>query len=118
MTNSNYVLQPCESRCKECDSKVGLLIERNGRPGTPVFFVCWHCHKVYQAGRGECMRDDASASSPTRVLFLTTDQAEKLEDVITSHQDEGPWGAGWASTALEALRRTVEEQLAEKGKEI
>jgi len=50
-----YTLQEStSSRCKECSRYVHLLIEKNPSPrDTPVFFICFECAMVSQAGVGE-----------------------------------------------------------------
>jgi len=50
-----YVLQKSDSsRCYECDKYVYLLIEKYANPsGTfPIFFICFDCKRVSQAGVG------------------------------------------------------------------
>lgn len=53
--------------------------------------------------------------STTIKIELTEDQARKLLQVLEEHQDEGPYGEGWASDALASLRVTVDEQLERQG---
>ena len=50
-----YVLQKStSSRCKYCEEYVHLLIEKGTNPiDTPVFFICFECKRVFQAGVGE-----------------------------------------------------------------
>ena len=51
-----YVLQQStSSRCKNCNEYVELLIERETSPriSPPIFFICFDCKKVFQAGVGE-----------------------------------------------------------------
>jgi hypothetical protein len=40
--------------CKHCEQYLFLLIEKGVNVlNTPVFFICFDCRKVYQAGVGE-----------------------------------------------------------------
>jgi len=45
------------------------------------------------------------------IITLTREQAEKLEDVLSFTQDEGPWGEGWQSDELMELCEIVEKAL-------
>ena len=51
----SYVLQKStSSKCKYCEEYVFLLIEEG--PDVfhcPVFFICFKCERVFQAGIGE-----------------------------------------------------------------
>lgn len=42
-----------------------------------------------------------------RIVRLTKQQWAKLEEVLDSHWDEGPFGAGWASYELLELRKAI-----------
>lgn len=46
-------------------------------------------------------------------MRFTREQLQLLSDVLWTHQDEGPPGAGWASGALSKLRAEVDTALAE-----
>lgn len=53
-----------------------------------------------------------------KTITLTNQEAELLDEILGSYQDEGPEGYGWASSELKALRETVEKQIsAERGRE-
>jgi len=49
-----YVLQKAtSSKCSHCDKYVYLLIEKDVNPIVlPIFFICFDCEKVSQAGVG------------------------------------------------------------------
>lgn len=48
------------------------------------------------------------------IITLTPEQAEKLADILSDYQDEGPRGSGWASAELDELRGIVEEAIENK----
>jgi predicted amidophosphoribosyltransferase len=37
--------------CSQCQSPLTLLQRKDGFGS--MFYVCWHCHRVFQAGVGE-----------------------------------------------------------------
>lgn len=45
------------------------------------------------------------------IIKLTKKQAEKLSDVLSYAQDEGPSPEGWASNELEELREIVDNAI-------
>ena len=45
------------------------------------------------------------------ILDLTEEETNKLTDVLTEHQDEGPQGAGWSSLELNSLSDKVAEAI-------
>jgi uncharacterized protein with PIN domain len=56
-----YVLQESDkSRCKYCNRYVHLLIEKEASAQySPIFFICFDCRRVFQAGIGEVEPGDA-----------------------------------------------------------
>ncbi len=50
-----YVLQKSTSSlCKYCEEYTYLLIEKEPNPlVVPIFFICFNCKRVFQAGVGE-----------------------------------------------------------------
>ena len=56
-----YIIQKSDkSRCKHCEKYVDLLIERDANPTPgPIFFICFDCRRVFQAGVGEVEREDS-----------------------------------------------------------
>jgi hypothetical protein len=53
-----YVLSPApKSKCPDCDGTVELLMKKSLGLG-PIFYVCWTCKKLFEAGRGPVEREN------------------------------------------------------------
>ena len=48
-----------KSHCGHCMGYLDLLCEDYPAPGSPMFYICWTCKKVLQAGEGEVRREGA-----------------------------------------------------------
>lgn len=62
--NSRYLLQKAnKSRCYHCHKHVDLLCTNEeilkALKRWPWFYICWHCKKVFEIGRGEVKRDES-----------------------------------------------------------
>lgn len=55
-----YIIQKSDkSICRYCGEYVDLLIEKDPVPmKTPIFFICFDCRRVFQAGVGEVKREE------------------------------------------------------------
>jgi hypothetical protein len=53
-TNIPYVMQAAPARCPTCGKPVRLLAPHDLRDVGPLFYVCWTCREVRQAGVGLC----------------------------------------------------------------
>jgi uncharacterized protein with PIN domain len=67
MTNlkSNYIIQSAyKSHCPKCNKIVDLLCTDEDMlqalKRKHWFYICWHCRKVFELGKGEVKREDES----------------------------------------------------------
>lgn len=63
---SRYILTKTEkSRCPHCNKHVDLLSTDedilHGLKHSHWFYICWHCKRVYEIGRGEVKRDESKS---------------------------------------------------------
>jgi len=45
------------SRCLKCDSPLTLLYAIKNQIRHPQFFICWMCERIFEAGRGEVLKE-------------------------------------------------------------
>lgn len=56
-TKSKYIIQKTQkSHCPECNQTVDLLAPINPRMRGAIFYICWNCKAIFQAGVGEVIR--------------------------------------------------------------
>ena len=100
-------------------ARAAELLERTATPppeaptaGEVVELVRWlrTISKHYRIDRAATLLEQLSAPAPVGVpMVLTKPQLEKLNEVLHSHQDEGPpYPEGWASPELEDLRQIID----------
>jgi hypothetical protein len=59
MAKSNYVrLLTTKSHCGECDGYLTLIQHREMRPTAPMFYICWECQNVIEAGVGDIVEEE------------------------------------------------------------
>lgn len=63
--HSNYILQSShKTYCPSCQKMVDLLCDdlfaksKARRLAKPWFYICWHCHKIYEVGKGEVRKEE------------------------------------------------------------
>jgi uncharacterized protein with PIN domain len=57
MLSKYTIISTTKSRCPECNNLVDMLGHSIRITNHPIFYICWTCHRVYEIGKGEALRD-------------------------------------------------------------